>query len=449
MNQPRQPKHMGEEPKDSGRRWFLGASLATGLSLFSKKAVAQTLDAPEFSTQDGRVTIEARAGDGILRLLGSVGLSDYPEDDFRELNVDRFQNRTNVQEGWSYRLPVQTVRFRSNYIQTLEGIGLSARYVDRIHEFNRQFNPSYRVTSVGQVPANQIIWVPDWESGFYEAGSIGIAEDETVAPRAAEREVGSGTPYPSLKREAKEAPRLSNGLRGKVIVLDPGHGGNDPGSIPPARDGLGRTVEAHEADYVYDVCLRVLELATRHGAEVYLTHFSHNRGIMDSTEISRNRDHVYNLRPAGASEISVDSARTSVATRRRVTTEILGHARRQSLDVSDSVFMSVHADSAGSSRDLPLTIWTDRNDRTRGFASEFAENTGALRKTRGLGVLNGNPAQYEMLVELVNMGNDRGSWRIRSAENRQAFAERIVRGLIDTYEAGPDYSDQGEWLRIR
>src|SRR3989344_9574331 len=60
---------------------------------------------------------------------------------------------------------------------------------------------------------------------------------------------------------AKQLP-----LHGIVLVIDPGHGGSDPGA-----HGMFRGQMVFEAPYVNDVAQRLAKVAKAQGAIVYLT----------------------------------------------------------------------------------------------------------------------------------------------------------------------------------
>lgn len=79
-----------------------------------------------------------------------------------------------------------------------------------------------------------------WVSGRYlgEAGSVQIASE-----------------------------RVGGGLRGKLIVVDPGHGGADPGVIGSTHKTVEKTINMTTAQYVADELRRA-------GAQVYLTRTS-------------------------------------------------------------------------------------------------------------------------------------------------------------------------------
>ncbi len=58
--------------------------------------------------------------------------------------------------------------------------------------------------------------------------------------------------------------QFTPGLKGKVIVLDPGHGGSDPGAIGPA-------AQVMEKDVTLAISLKVKDLLTKAGSNVILT----------------------------------------------------------------------------------------------------------------------------------------------------------------------------------
>jgi N-acetylmuramoyl-L-alanine amidase len=67
----------------------------------------------------------------------------------------------------------------------------------------------------------------------------------------------------SARWEERAIPALSWALANKLIVIDPGHGGEDPGA-------LGST-DVHEKDIVLEVSKRLAEILRQAGAEVLLT----------------------------------------------------------------------------------------------------------------------------------------------------------------------------------
>lgn len=75
-------------------------------------------------------------------------------------------------------------------------------------------------------------------------------------------------PAPKPEKKPEKAPtksdyKTSGGLKGKVIVIDPGHGGSDPGAIGAAG--------TREKDITLAISKRVKEYLEDEGAKVYMT----------------------------------------------------------------------------------------------------------------------------------------------------------------------------------
>lgn len=130
-----------------------------------------------------------------------------------------------------------------------------------------------------------------------------------------------------------EVPVKGNG---KVIVLDPGHGGKDPGAV-----GLGKT---QEDDVALAVCMAAKDYLERKGFKVYLT-----RAKDESLELS--------FRTAYANKVGADafvSVHCNAASNRTATgTECLyrtGHA--SSMALASSVLKETLRVTGGKSRGL-------------------------------------------------------------------------------------------------
>lgn len=236
--------------------------------------------------------------------------------------------------------------------------------------------------------------------------------------------------------------RLSNRLKGWHIVLDPGHGGLDPGAVVTNLDGNGNKVYVVEDEYVYDIALRVYVMLRLHGAHVTLTLLSPNHLIRHSDPpvqtFVNEKNEVYNSRgynrgnkkghwPKGGRKGNLS---------RRV--NIAGNAFKN-VPRNRRVFLSFHADIDHSAPNAPLVLYyrsrrTGKADRkSRNFAKSMQSFLGAGTVIRGqnLLVLRNNPAPIRVMLELRNLAYTDHAWALRFEELRQRDAEKVVRGLVE------------------
>lgn len=119
---------------------------------------------------------------------------------------------------------------------------------------------------------------------------VGLPPDGACGPhtlhalRRLGRKVVGGRP--TLLREAEQFRQAGPALLGRTIVVDPGHGGPDPGIVIP--DGPLRWTEA---ELVYDLAARLVGRLGAAGMRVHLT-----RGPIQTSELSdRERAQLANV----------------------------------------------------------------------------------------------------------------------------------------------------------
>ncbi len=233
--------------------------------------------------------------------------------------------------------------------------------------------------------------------------------------------------------------RLSNRLAGWHFVLDPGHGGIDPGTTVKAKDGEGKVFTIVEDEYVYDISLRVYVLLRLNGADVTLTMLSPNHLLRQNAPVANtfvhDRNEVFNSaswnkrdRPAAwpkGGQKYLD-ARISVA-----------KEAFRGVPAEKQVFLSFHADNVPALGEAVSLLYFKNRQRTDTVSRQLARNllpalgAGARMKGQNLGVLRANPARYKLLVELRNLAYEDHIWAIRYDQLRQRDAEKVVKALLD------------------
>lgn len=267
-------------------------------------------------------------------------------------------------------------------------------------------------------------------------------EESSVSPQVAFRH--GLRLWERLQEEVDRQPRLSNRLEGWHIVLDPGHGGIDPGTIVAVRDADGNMQYIVEDEYVYDVALRAAVLMKLHGAVVTPTLLSPNHllrsnepaddtFVHDRNEVFNDEDWNRRDRPQAWPKGGQGYLDRRIAVAERAFAGV---------PASRQVFLSFHADNDPTAGDAVTLFYYQDRRRTdtvsRGFASSLlpAMGAGARIKGKSLGVLRENPARYKLLVEMRNLAYPEHVWAMRHAEIRQRDAEKVVQALLDGLGGG-------------
>ncbi|MCY3765045.1 MAG: N-acetylmuramoyl-L-alanine amidase [Gemmatimonadetes bacterium] len=228
-------------------------------------------------------------------------------------------------------------------------------------------------------------------------------------------------------------------LKGWRIVLDPGHGGIDPGAIVSNTTGTKRRVYVVEDEYVYDIALRMYKKLRLMGAEVALTVISPNHLIRDnlpaSTTFVHEQNEVYNdERYNRRNSEKVRPRSANLSQRVRVANRFFKKARK-----GRCLFVSLHADNTPGRTKGPLVIYHKRRGkvdrRSRSFARVMRSalhrpNMPAGDRGRNLAVLRNNLAYAEILVEVHNVHHKHEAWLIRRHPIREQNADRVVKGIL-------------------
>lgn len=240
-------------------------------------------------------------------------------------------------------------------------------------------------------------------------------------------------PAPSKKPVAKpsstKARRAARVLRGVVVVLDPGHGGTDPGAN---REGI------FEAALSYRMAATLAEVLKPLGAEVRFTVLS--AALRKRLREGKPEPPLLLPRDARLPDGRLLNAGREVPEYLHARAGVAARAWRQ--ERPHVAFVSLHFDASPDPRDHGgFAMWDIRNDHpctlVREITRRFAEaglsgNRRSHPRPNDLGVLNPefNPLRQKTLVELATLTNVADRQKALDPKWRWRVARVLAASLI-------------------
>lgn len=205
----------------------------------------------------------------------------------------------------------------------------------------------------------------------------------------------AGGSVPNLSTASSNAQktsviRKSGSIRGKLIVVDPGHGGSDPGM-------LGTTYDTMEKDLTLQTSLYLRDYLTAKGARV---------------ELTRTRG---DQKPALSRRVQIGT------------------------QLGADAFVSIHYNSSPKNVSGTLTFfYSEQNDLRLARAIETRLGAGIGLRSNGLSfgdyhILRENPLPAA-LIELGFLSNPYDESIVRKAAYQRKAAQAIAEGLADYYK---------------
>ncbi len=258
------------------------------------------------------------------------------------------------------------------------------------------------------------------------ADTVKIANNELVLPFGLSGEVSSLL-FAAFPR--REIPPSVGAYKIKRIVIDPGHGGRDPGAVSP--EGL------REKDVVFNIARDVKKYLERYGVDVILTR-------EDDRFVSLwRRTHIANVRKADLFiSIHANSSRWREARGFEVyyLSDKMDDSTRALVQAENAVLELEGGGFPSNNIALAATLWDLIHTENRAEAIRLAEHIGSSverigwLKNRGIKgalfyVLKGAnmPA---ILIETGFISNRSESKKLEQESYRRELAEAIGRGII-------------------
>ena len=318
--------------------------------------------------------------------------------------------------------------------------------------------------------------------GFPVKIPLDLLEPEFL-PEGHPRRVEAEAARREIEAELARAPirEARHGLEGVVIIVDPGHGGRDLGTM---NHGVW------EHDYVYDVSCRLKQrLDEQTAAKVHFTLLDVKTGCTPSAadQLVANREGTIQTDPPFLARDDGES-KIGVNLRWYLANSLFRKAVASGTDPDKVVFVSLHADSRHPSLSGVMVYLpgASQTGQTHGFSSKaylrYAEvrekqfvtfsnqervrseavseklareivaafRAGGLpiqpyqpvrnriirgRSTFVPAVLRGNAVPTKVLVEMVNLSNTGDAALLASAQNRDRLAEALFQALLTHYGA--------------
>jgi N-acetylmuramoyl-L-alanine amidase len=289
--------------------------------------------------------------------------------------------------------------------------------------------------SFDRIQSYRVYYLPDpfrIVLDIYPKGATDVPPTATApgkaksAPTPAVEAAPARPPEPTLSGQYTVARQL--GLDARTIVIDPGHGGTDPGCL-----GLAGQ---KEKDIVLDISLRLKKLLTDAGLNAVLTRETdifikvENRNILANNLhadlfVSIHANASFNRQRAGVEtyflNLSPDPSVIEVAARENATsTETLSHIK----DILEKII--IKNNKAPESRDLAQKI-------QKNLVQYLSKTYGGVKDLGAKGgpfwVLIGSSVP-SVLVEVSHLSNSAEEARLKNETYRQRIAEGIARGIL-------------------
>lgn len=308
----------------------------------------------------------------------------------------------------------------------------------KLHSKNHQAVFSAGIRSVSIDGKMQMLGAPArWNTGRLEVPA--------EARRVVANRFGIGLP-PEPAGAAAESRKTK-----LKVVIDPGHGGHDPGAIGPTR--------LYEKTVTLDVSHRLAKLLKANGVQVVMTRRTDIYVELDDRIAISNRScpdlfvsvHANSVasrryrQPAGSMTLYPDDGpkdgRANVRERARQAARTRGAFNLKSVGaggtVSGRALLAITNAALESNRLLSMTAAAEMQESLKPVTGTWSRNNGVIEDyERGLRVLRGTHSPA-VLVEMDFLSNRVRERKLKTASYRAAIAKAMCRGILSFLKRPP------------
>jgi N-acetylmuramoyl-L-alanine amidase len=373
------------------------------------------------------------------KLLKRYQLDEYECNLAQFLKINKLAKAQSLVQNRIYNLPILLYNFDGKTIRNSLGIN-NLTIAQSIQSYNMNLyndgirKQTYKESSILFVPHHALNCANKRVAS--KPVALSVSPENTEGPISSKKEAdekpakgkGKTVRYEILGKNYQDVTIIDNKLKGKILYVESGHGGPDPGAEAKVS---GRTL--CEDEYAYDIALRVARELISHGGTVFIITRDPNDGIRDGEFLMCDRDEkTYpDLKiPAGQ--------KTRLFQRSDAINELYDKYNKKG--ITDQRLIVIHVDSRGRKEQTDTFLYYQNgNEASQKLAKKvhqtlekkyerYREYNGTLT-TRDLHMLR-ETKPATVFVELGNIRNEFDRKRLMLKNNRKLLAQWLAEGFM-------------------
>lgn len=374
----------------------------------------------------------------IEQLLKRYQLDEYECNAQQFLKLNKMAKPQPLVQNRIYNLPILLYNFDGKTIRNSLGIN-DLNIAKSIQSYNLSLynagirKQTYKESSILFVPhhalncANKKVVSKPVKLNVLPENTEGVSSKKETVDKPIKGK-GKTVRYEILGKNYQDVTIVDNKLKGKILYVESGHGGPDPGAEAKV---AGRTL--CEDEYAYDIALRVARELISHGGTVFIITRDPNDGIRDGEFLLCDRDE----QTYPDLKVPVHQ-KTRLFQRSDAVNELFDKYHKKG--ITDQRLIVIHVDSRGRKEQTDTFLYYQNgNEASQKLAKKmqltlqqkyerFRDYNGSLT-TRDLHMLR-ETKPTTVFVELGNIRNDFDRKRLMLKNNRKLLAQWLAEGFM-------------------